>query len=89
MWKGSGYWAMVVVPPGRLPGTADEARCRYYLERSASLATMLNPIIGYINAANVVKRAQKEGKSIKEVVVEQGIMSAEAFDRLIAQSVPA
>ena len=25
-WKRSGYWAMVAVPPGRIPATADEAR---------------------------------------------------------------
>jgi len=68
--------------------TADAARCRYYLERSSSLATMLNPIVGYINAAAIVKRAQAEGKSIKEVVVEQGLLTPEEFDRLIAQSVP-
>ncbi len=67
--------------------TADSERCAYYLEHSMGLATALNPVIGYINAARVVKRAQAEGKSIKEVVLEEGILSAEEFDRLIAQSV--
>ncbi|HZP80492.1 MAG TPA: aspartate ammonia-lyase [Chthonomonadaceae bacterium] len=66
--------------------TADAARCRHYLERSMGLATVLNPLIGYIAAARVVKRAEAEGKSIKEVVLEEGLLTAEDFDRLIAAS---
>jgi aspartate ammonia-lyase len=67
--------------------TADADRCRAYLEHSMGLATVLNPVIGYINAAKVVKRAQAEGRSIKEVVLEEGILSADAFDQMVAQAV--
>jgi aspartate ammonia-lyase len=66
--------------------TANAERCRAYLERSMGLATVLNPLIGYIAAARVVKRAEAEGKSIKEVVLEEGLLTAEAFDCLIAES---
>ena len=66
--------------------TADAVRCRFYLENSVSLATVLNPVIGYINAAKVVKRARAEGKSIKAIVLEEGILSEPEFDRLIARA---
>ena len=63
--------------------TANEARCRHYLERSMGLATLLNPLIGYIAAARVVKRAQAEGLSIRQIVLEENLLSAEAFDAMV------
>jgi aspartate ammonia-lyase len=50
--------------------TADEARCREYAERTVSLATMLNPLVGYERAAEIVKRAVRERRSIVEVAAE-------------------
>ncbi len=40
-----------------------------------ALATALNPAIGYDKASEVAKAALKEGKSVKEVVVEKGYLS--------------
>jgi aspartate ammonia-lyase len=54
--------------------TADEERCRHYAETSPSLATALNPIIGYQKAAEVVKTALKEKKPIPQVVREMGLV---------------
>jgi aspartate ammonia-lyase len=67
--------------------TANAARCRAYMEHSMGLATVLNPVIGYIRAARIVKRAQAEGKSIKAVVLEEGVLTAQAFDELIEAAV--
>jgi fumarate hydratase class II len=67
--------------------TANAARCRAYMENSMGLATVLNPVIGYIRAAKIVKRAQAEGKSIKAVVLEEGVLTAQAFDELIEAAV--
>ena len=39
--------------------TADAEKCRYYAERSPSLATALNPHIGYLQAAELAKEALK------------------------------
>jgi aspartate ammonia-lyase len=50
--------------------TADEARCREYAERTVSLATMLNPLVGYERASEIVKRAVRERRSIVEVAAE-------------------
>src|SRR5262245_26656267 len=44
--------------------TADEERCRWYVEHSVSLVTVLNPKIGYARAAEIAKRAMARGKTI-------------------------
>jgi aspartate ammonia-lyase len=53
---------------------ADEERCRHYAETSPSLATALNTFVGYKTAAEVVKQALKEKKSIPQVVRERGLL---------------
>src|SRR5690606_9356551 len=62
---------------------ADPDRCRHWLERSLALATALNPVIGYDRAAEVAKKAYREGKTIKQVVVEEGLLSEEEADRVL------
>lgn len=54
---------------------ADESRCRDYAYRSLGLSTALNPHIGYAAAARVTKQALAEGKTIPDVVREQGLLS--------------
>jgi len=50
-------------------------RTESWLSRNPILVTALNPIIGYENGAKVAKKALAEGKSVKEVVLELGLMS--------------
>jgi fumarate hydratase class II len=45
---------------------------REYAESSPSVVTPLNRYIGYENAAAVAKKAVKERKTIREVVLEEG-----------------
>lgn len=52
--------------------TADVARCLAYAESSPSIVTPLNKYIGYEEAAAIAKQALKEGKTIKQVVLERG-----------------
>ncbi len=47
------------------------------------LATALNPHIGYDKAADVAKIAFAQGKSLRDVVVEEGLMGGAEFDRLV------
>ena len=54
------------------------------LRRSLMLVTALNPHIGYDAAADVAKTAHAQGKTLREVVVEKGLMSAERFDEVVA-----
>ncbi|MFY9915046.1 MAG: class II fumarate hydratase [Nocardioidaceae bacterium] len=51
---------------------ADVEHCRELAESSPSVVTPLNRAIGYENAAAVAKKAVKERKTIREVVIEEG-----------------
>ena len=62
---------------------ANEERCLYYAETSPSLATALNTFIGYKTAADVVKQALKEGKTIPEVVRERGLLDEATLKRAL------
>jgi len=61
----------------------DESRTRGYAERTSALATALNPIIGYERAAAVVHTAADSGRSIIDVVVDEGILSADEARRVL------
>ena len=56
---------------------ADEEQCRRYAEMSPSVGTSLNPYIGYEKAAEVIKAAMREGRTIREIVLEQGLLTEE------------
>ncbi len=47
------------------------------------LVTALNPHIGYDNAAKIAKKAHTDGKTLKEVAVELGLLTAEEFDEKV------
>ena len=50
-------------------------RCRFYAEGSLALVTALNPHIGYLNAAAVAKESLETGKSLRQIVLEKGLMN--------------
>lgn len=60
--------------------TADAERCRELAERSIAIATVLNPIIGYEAAAALAKEAVDTNKSIRELIIEKGILSRDGVD---------
>jgi fumarate hydratase class II len=62
---------------------ADEEICAKQVDRSMALATALNPSIGYDRAAEVAKEALKEGKTVREVVVEKGYLTEEEADEVL------
>ena len=62
---------------------ADVDRCRAYAESSPSLGTSLNPYIGYEAAAEIVKESIKTGRSVREIVVERGLLSDDEVDRAL------
>jgi len=64
--------------------TANVARCRGYFESSVSLATVLNPLIGYLKAAEVVKEAVKTGKSIVQIVRERKLVDEAKLAALLS-----
>ena len=52
----------------------DEDRCRELLERNPSVATALNPYIGYDKASEIAKMSAKEKKSVREIVEREGVL---------------
>ena len=53
------------------------------VSRSLMLVTALNPHIGYDKAAQIAKKAHKEGTSLKEAAVASGHVTAEQFDQWV------
>ena len=61
-------------------------RCYTFIHDSVGLATLLNPAIGYMKAAEIAKESEKSGKPVREIVAEHQIMSREAFDALVLKA---
>jgi fumarate hydratase class II len=65
--------------------TADVERLRELAESSPSIVTPLNSVIGYEEAAAVAKQALKEHKTIRQTVIDRGLigdkLSEEELDR--------
>jgi len=57
--------------------SANDERCRWYVEHSISLVTALSPRIGYARAAEIAKRAIASGKTIRETIEEEGLLTPE------------
>ncbi len=54
-----------------------------HLHNSLMLATVLNSEIGYDKVAQIVKKAHKEYRTLKEVTIEMGYMTPEQFDEIV------
>ncbi|MEY3889042.1 MAG: aspartate ammonia-lyase [Actinomycetota bacterium] len=63
--------------------TANVAKMRTDVERSIGLVTVLSPLLGYENATLIAQKAQADGSSVRDVVLELGLMTAEAFDAML------
>jgi fumarate hydratase class II len=61
----------------------DEARIRELVQRSLMLVTALAPHIGYDRAAEIAKKAHKEGSTLREAALALGHVSGEDFDRWV------
>jgi fumarate hydratase class II len=66
--------------------TADVERCRRYAELSPSVATALNLTLGYDRAAEVVRQAIAEGRTVREVLDEIGVAVGLDIDAMAAGS---
>jgi len=61
----------------------DAARIAELLERSLMLVTALAPHIGYDRAAEIAKKAHREGTTLREAALALGYVGAEDFDRWV------
>jgi aspartate ammonia-lyase len=63
----------------------DEKRCEQYLEKNPSLATLLAPKIGYLEAAKIAKQAQAENRSVKEIALEKKLLKPEEIEKIFSR----
>jgi fumarate hydratase class II len=63
--------------------TANREICAGYIEKSLALVTGLVPEIGYDKAAAIAKKAYDSGKTIREVAIEENILSVDKIKKLL------
>ncbi len=77
--------AMVVLRTRTVDGIeADAGRSRELLDRSTATATALSPHIGYAATADIAKEAVRTGKSVRELVLERGLLDAARLDEILS-----
>jgi aspartate ammonia-lyase len=65
--------------------TVNEKVCEQYLEKNPSLATLLAPKIGYLEAAKIAKQAQAENRSVKEIALEKKLLKPEEIEKIFSR----
>jgi aspartate ammonia-lyase len=64
--------------------TANEDRCRQFVQNSIGIVTALNPVIGYEKSASIAKEALKTGGSVYDLVLQKGWLTKEKLDDLLS-----
>lgn len=62
---------------------ANEPRAKELLEKNPSIATALNPYVGYDEATEVAKEAARRGLSVRDVVEEKGLLKPEEINEAL------
>lgn len=65
--------------------TANADVCRKYVENSIGIVTYLNPFIGHHNGDLIGKEAARTGKSVKELVLEKGLMDEQTLNQVLSK----
>ncbi len=63
--------------------TVNKERTNFYVQSTVSLATALNPYIGYAKAAEIAKESVKTGKSIIEIARSRGELTEEQIEEIL------
>ena len=63
--------------------TANETRCRYFVENSVGIITAICPYVGYQKAAEIAKEAIKTGESVRKLIIETGLLTKEQMDEIM------
>ena len=62
---------------------ANRARCRALMESSAGVATALSPYLGYKKSAEIAKQAVREDRTVREIVLTDGLMTEQELSRVL------
>jgi aspartate ammonia-lyase len=60
--------------------SANEEKCRHYLEESPSVVTALTPKIGYARAAEIFKEAVSRGVRVRQVLLEKNVLTEKELE---------
>jgi len=63
--------------------TANIEKCEQQIEWSMSMVTSLAPVIGYDKASDIAKRAVKEGKTVRQLCIDEQILPVTKLDALL------
>jgi len=63
--------------------TANAEVCAKYVETSPGIATFFTPKLGYKESARIAKRALKEGITVREIVIQEGLMSEDQVNAVL------
>ncbi|MBS1814975.1 MAG: aspartate ammonia-lyase [Acidobacteria bacterium] len=63
--------------------TANEQRCNFYAQSTVSIATALNPYIGYAKAAEIVKESVATGESVIDIARGKNLLTEEQIDEIL------
>ena len=63
--------------------TANAARCKAMVDNSVGIITALCPHIGYEAAADLAKRAIETGGSVKDLILEEGVLDKETLEKIL------
>lgn len=64
--------------------TANAERCADYVYQSIGIVTYFNDVIGHKLGDEIGRECAATGKSVREVVLERGLMEAEEVDRILS-----
>ena len=63
--------------------TANEKECRSYVEHSVGISTALCPYIGYKKSAEIAKLSLKTGRTVKEIVLSEKLLSENQLNEIL------
>ena len=62
---------------------ANKTKTQRYAEDTLALSTVVAAVIGYEKAAEIAKKAMKSGRTIKDVIIEEGVLSKEKANSIL------
>ena len=76
--------AMVMLRTKCVEGiTANAEVCEKYVETSPGIATFFTPKLGYKESARIAKRALQEGITVREIVIQEGLMTEDEVNAVL------
>jgi len=62
---------------------ANEKKCLRYAQNSAALVTAISPLIGYDAAAKAIVDAKAQGRTVRQVLEDSGMITKEQLDHAL------